>query len=386
MVVAGLNEHHDPIASSGGEILNVVTPNLLGLVAAAALVLSACAPSTTTSQDGEPDSATRACPVNDGGATALGMFGTLNGQFAPIAAIAADEDGAYVVVDAEDDTGNTTTTVFGMPPCGGPRTVLGSRMSPTRTGGTFAALAASHRVFVTMGDGIYSVSTTGGAMATETASTALAFAPVTVHDNQLYWIDGSATLWAVTIGGSNAAHVVARSPAPTRWTSVAADGSNAYVTAVPLSADGGMNDEADGSVLSIALSDGSISTLASGVYGPGNIIVTGASLYWTSNMYVLSVDNVDGTGSIEMLPLGGGPLTDVVRSEMPPPGPIMVVGTTVYWIDAQGEAGDALRTLPAGGTATTIPTPSNESVVLVLANSGAYWYSPSDYSFGRIAL
>jgi hypothetical protein len=271
----------------------------------------------------------------------------------------------YVVVDAEDFNGSTTTTtVFRISPYGGPTTVLSSRTSLTRAGGTFAALAASHRVFVTMGDGIYSASTTGGAMATETATTALAFAPVTVRDDQLYWVDGSATLWAVTIGGSNAAHVVARSTAPTRWTSVAADGSNAYVTAVPLSADGRTSDEADGSVLSIALSDGSISTLA----------------------YLPSVDNVDGTGSIEMLPLGGGPLTDVVRNEMPPPGPIMVLGTTVYWIDAQGEAGDALRTLPAGGTATTIPTPSTQALVLVLANGGAYWYASSDYTFGRIAL
>jgi hypothetical protein len=259
------------------------------------------------------------------------------------------------------------------------------------TGGTFAALAASHRVFVIMADGIYSVATTGGAMATETTSTTVVLAPVTVYGDQLYWIDGSTTLWAVKTGGGNVARAVASSAVPMTWTSVAADGSNAYVTAIPHPADGGTatsSDQAGGSVLSVSLSGGAISTLASGVYGPGNIFLAQSSLYWTSNMYLPSTDTANGTGSIQTFALGGGPSVDVVSNEAPPPGPLMVLGTTIYWIDNGGpNGGDRLRMLPAGGTPTTIPMPSLIGLDgLILANSGAYWYSSMNYTFGRIAL
>jgi hypothetical protein len=346
----------------------------------------------TTPPDVESDAATSACPVNDGGVTQLGKFGSLDGGFAPIAAIAADEDGVYVVVDASDFTTTIeTTTVYRVPPCGGTPTVLASRTDSPKTGGTFGALAASHRVFVIMGDGIYSVPTTGGTLATETTSTTVIDAPITVYRDQLYWIDGSATLWAVTTGGGHTARVVAKSTAPMNWTSVAADASNAYVTAIPLPADGGAataSDMASGSVLSVSLSDGAIARLASGVYGPGNIVIAGASLYWTSNMYMPSVDTAAGTGSIETLALGGGSLMDVVRNEAPPPGPLMVLGTTIYWINGGGPDGeDTMRMLPAGGTPTTIPMPRLIGLDgLILASSGAYWYNSSDYTFGRIAL
>jgi hypothetical protein len=346
----------------------------------------------------------------------LGKFDSLDGQDATatprsvstlIGAIAADEDGVYVVVEADDFTTKIyTTTVFRVPACGGPPTVLASRTSPQTTGGTFGALAASHRIFVIMGDGTYSVPTTGGAMATETTSNTLISAPVTVHGDQLYWIDNGsrglpsrATLWAVKTGGGNAARVVATSTAPMEWTSLAVDGSNAYVTAVSTApADGGAPtalDPASGSVLSVALSDGAIATLASGVYDPNNIVVAGASLYWTSNMYMNGIDNVAGTGSIQTLGLGGGSLMGVVRNEAPlPPGPLMVVGTTIYWIDEGGGSPVAeytLRMLPAGAPPTTIPVPSSLGGLdglegLILASSGAYWYRLSDNTVGRIAL
>jgi hypothetical protein len=363
------------------------------LATAATLLLPACTASSTASSPGtEPVAATASCATSDGGVTELGKFGSLDAQFSAIAAIAADEDGVYVVVWADDFTTKIdTTTVYRVPVCGGPPTVLASRTSSQMTGGVYGALAASHRVFVIMGDGIYSVPTSGGAMATETTSTTVIEAPVTVHGDQLYWIDGGTTLRAVKTGGGNVARAVARSTASTKWTSVAADGSNAYVTSIPLPADGGMataSDPASGSVLSIALSDGSISTLASGVYNPDNIVVAGTSLYWTSNMYLPSVDTVNGTGSIETLGLSGGSLMSVVRNEAPPPGPVMVVGTTIYWIDGGGPDGeDTLRKLPAGGTPTAIPLPSLIGLDgLVLASSGAYWYRSSDSTFGRIAL
>jgi hypothetical protein len=119
-------------------------------------------------------------------------------------------------------------------------------------------------------------------------------------------------------------------------------------------------------------------------------LLSGASLYWTSNMNMPSIDTAGGTGSIETLALGGGPLMEVVRNESPPPGPLMVEGTTIYWIDNGGPDGeDTLRMLPAGGTPTTIPMLMPSLVGLdglILANSGAYWYSSMDNTFGRIAL
>jgi hypothetical protein len=66
----------------------------------------------------------------------------------------------------------------------------------------------------------------------------------------------------------------------------------------------------------------------------------------------------------------------------------MVAGTTIYWIDNGGPDGeDTLRMQLAGGAPMTIPMPLLIGLDgLILADSGAYWYSSSDYAFGRIEL
>jgi hypothetical protein len=343
-----------------------------------------------------------ACPVNDAGVTQLGTLQALSdidASFTAIEAIAADGDGLYLVVMTDDFTGTTTHTVYRMPPCGGAASLLGSRTSRTNTGGgaVFSALAASGRVFLIMGDGIYSLPTSGGAMATETTDTMVDLGHITVYGDQLYWIDGNSTLWAVTTGGGSAAHTIA-SATGASWTSVAADASNVYVTAIPLQPDGGAlvsgasgsapNAGPGGSVLAIALPGGAITTLASGLYAPADLVVNGSSLYFTSNMYQVGTDTLGGSGVIQTLPLGGGPVTVIVRDDQAPPGPPLLIGSTLYWIAYGGPDGwQRIRSQPSGGTPLYIPMPRLIGLDgVILSSSGAYWYSSRDYSFGRIAL
>ena len=350
---------------------------------------------TTGNADDAGTTATAACPASDGGVTELGMFsGELDGQFAGIAAIAADEDGVYLVIDADDFTTMiNTTTVFRVPACGGPMTVLASRTSPQMSGGTFAALAASHRVFVIMGDGIYSVPTTGGAMATETTSTTLALAPVTAtaisstgrrlrhavggqdrrrqrgaRGRQEHGAD------EVDLGGRGRIERVRHRHPPSRgWRHGHGERPGQRQRAVHRPR-GWRN------------LDARVGCVWPGQHRrcPGRACIGPRT--WTCPTSTPPAVRVQ----FETLALGGGPLMEVVRNESPPPGPLMVEGTTIYWIDNGGPDGeDSLRMLPAGGTPTTIPMLMPSLIGLdglILANSGAYWYSSMNYAFGRIAL
>jgi hypothetical protein len=132
----------------------------------------------------------------------LGDFNPPDGSFSNIAALAVDDDGVYVVTQASEASFTMDRVqIYRVPPCGGSATLLGSRTTPAMTGGTYGALAASQRVFVVMGDGVYSVPTSGGPMTTETTSSVLFNAQVAVYGNQFYWIDSSATLWGLATGG-----------------------------------------------------------------------------------------------------------------------------------------------------------------------------------------
>lgn len=347
-------------------------------------------PSAGAAADLEPVGPTASCSLDDAGVTSLGTFAVLDAQGGGISAIAADDEAVYVVTDSWDATNSHTTVVSRVPACGGPWTPLGSRSSAPMTGGANWALVASNRVFLSMSDGIYSVPTTGGGMETETTSN-VPLPVAAVYGEELYWIDKTSNLWAVTIGGGHMPRTVARSPSPAQWTSIAVDAKNAYVTAHPTAADGGLPSASDlgsGSILSIALSSGLISTLASGLYDPKNLILAGTVLYWTDNMYMPSIDTANGTGAIRALSLAGGGVQRILDGESPPPGPLMMLGTTMYWIDNGGpNGGDTLRALPSGGAPMTIPAPIIIGLeLLIIAPSGAYWSSSYDNQMYRLTL
>jgi hypothetical protein len=301
----------------------------------------------------------------------------------------------YVVTEADNfATMIDAIDVFRLLPCGGSAPLLGSRTTPSNTGGATAAFVGSDRVFVVMGDGVYSVPTSGGAMTTETTSS-LIDAPLTLSGDQIYWVDSSPTLWAVEIGGGHTPRMIAQDTTsdPPAWTSVAADATNAYVTVNPRSGvDSGVVPDAgegEGSILAIPLSGGSGITLATELVNPGGVIVANGSLYFTTyTPGPPSVDNVIGSGGIESLALPAGAPIGLVINEFPAPASLVMLGTTLYWVDSEILAGsggsDTVRSLPAGGVPATVSTPAiNGLDQVVVAASGIFWASAADQVFGE---
>lgn len=112
-----------------------------------------------------------------------------------------------------------------------------------------------------------------------------------------------------------------------------------------------------------------------------------------AGMYMFSGNALTGTGSIESTPTDGGPVTAVASNESPPPGLIMVLGDTIYWLN-QGMvdglstvAPDTVRVLRPGGTPATLPIDvASLRGPLILAPSGGYWYASTGTTYGRFAL
>jgi hypothetical protein len=325
------------------------------------------------------------------------MFDSLElppGQNESIAVLTADDVAVYVVVEVIDystqaSAQQMTTRVFRVPVCGGTPMLLGSRVSDQLSGQVSSALVGQDRVFWVAGDGIYSLPTTGGSVVTETTSTNIS--SLAVHGDQLYWVDDTAALWAVPSGGAGQPHIVAQTTVPTAWTSLAVDGDNAYVTQMSLS-DGASavptnSDMNNGSIVAIALADGSMTTLAAPVFDPGNIVVAGKALYWTSDLFMPS-DTTGGMGAIEGMSLPMGGMRVLAVNEDPPPGPLMVLGDSVYWLTSSGIDGSTtVRVLHSGGAPVTIPIDLPAlGVPVVLAPSGVYWYGGIDDTFGRNVL
>jgi hypothetical protein len=340
-----------------------------------------------------------ACPLDDAGTILVGMFGTSDANcpctiVGGISDVTADDDAVYVVMQSDDFSMKTSTnTVLRVASCGGPATVLGTVQVPMLNSSIYNAIVASGRVFLVSAAAVYSVPTTGGPIVTETTSTTynnqFAGATITVAGDQLYWIDGAPSLWAVTIGGGHTPRLLASAPSsqPATWTSIAADDTNAYVTAIPSAEDAGTPSAAAmsmGSILAIPLAGGPISSLATGQPNPGDMIVANGSLYWISYMPgPQEVDTPTGTGSIYSLRLPDGAPVGVALDEGPVPSQLLMVGTTLYW--ANGDEGDDVATVrkePANQPPATVATLGIAVDGLTLAGRGAYWVTAPNQVLG----
>ncbi len=310
------------------------------------------------------------CSTDDAGTAILGTFFESNAGTS-IFALTADQNAAYVVLEAQDDPidGSTEATmdVLRVPLECGPPSLLGSRSTPGFTSAVTGAIVAGDRVYFERPEGIFSVATTGGAITTE--ATPIPWSgggdPFVVYGDGLYWIDGNGALWAVTTGGASAPRELARAPATTSsgplWTALATDGINVYVMVDP--GPGNIGAASEGTVITIPVGGGPISTLVRGQQVPGNLMVAGGSLYWTT---------FDSGNTLIMkltLPIGSPTVVAPGESVVTQ---LTMLGTTLYWLNN----GSTLRDLPEGGTPATFPTPDSFGQYQVtIAGSGAYWES-----------
>lgn len=121
-------------------------------------------------------------------------------------------------------------------------------------------------------------------------------------------------------------------------------------------------DVVDGTVLSVPLGGGAVTTLASGQDASGRIAVNGSSLYWT------------GTSSITKLPLGGGSAPVTLASGQGGTSGLAVDATNVYWlaVDASG-MGSVLRTPTSGGPVTTLVSGVSQPHEIAVDAANVYW-------------
>jgi len=135
-----------------------------------------------------------------------------------------------------------------------------------------------------------------------------------------------------------------------------------------------------GNVMRVPL-DGGPATLLASSPSPNSLTIDGANVYWTD-------DDPDG-GSVLSIPTHGGAVT-TLAGNLPAPGPIAVLGGTVYWanLGASGQPCDAgcapsvASVATAGGAVSTLYTaPAQSFPDGIVAHGASVYLSTSD---GRI--
>lgn len=109
---------------------------------------------------------------------------------------------------------------------------------------------------------------------------------------------------------------------------------------------------------------GCLVTLATGI-SLGDIAVDVTNVYWADT-------NAGNPGTVNKVPLGGGPTTALATGQLYP-GSLAVDATTLYWASSNEEA---VKKVPiAGGPVTTIATGENGPCCLVLNATDLYYHS-----------
>ncbi len=357
----------------------------------------------SASNDSSPPIDASSCASDDAGTSHLASFlqGPVPGvtaSFAAIESLAADASAVYVSLlvsdDAPDGSVQESIDVVRVPlDCGAP-TLLASKPGQNDV---WRSVLAGDRLYLEMTDGIYSLPASGGALTLEAATQPLiggmgnTFA---VAGETLAWIDASGALWTVATGGGDTPRALANAPAPDAWlggwTSIAMDSASVYATAEPIAsgggdagsgADAGDGGSGDGSVVAIPLAGGAATVLAVGQQRPGELMVSGATLYWANSFPIPTVDTASSHGPILSLALPNGAPTIVATDEIGPEQ-LTMRGSTLIWVNNGGpDGGDAIHML-SGGAETKVPLPLVIGLEgLTLGPRGAYWGAQDLYGF-----
>lgn len=327
-----------------------------------------------------------ACTTDDAGTTHLASFvsGPLPGttdSFASAENLSADASAVYVsllVSDFADGSSASRIDVVRVPLDCGPATLLASKEGQDDV---WNSIVAGDRLYLEMTDGIYSVPTAGGALTTEAATRPLipgtgpTFA---VANRTIAWIDENGALWTVAAGSGQAPSALANAPSGDAglgaWTSIAADSANVYATAnpAPVAGDAG-GDDGVGSIVSIPLAGGAATVIVTGQHIPGQLMVNGATIYWTNSFATHAIDTASSHGPILSLTLpSGAPVTLV--SDDTAPSQLTIRGSTLTWIANGGADGEDLIHALTGSAVTVVPTPFVLGLDgLTLGPKGAYW-------------
>jgi hypothetical protein len=113
----------------------------------------------------------------------------------------------------------------------------------------------------------------------------------------------------------------------------------------------------NGTVIQLPLTSMSPMVLASNQAGPKGITVDTQNVYWCNNQ--------DGT--VNKVPINGGPITTLVSGHLNPADGIAVNGTTLFWVDAQG----VWKSTLSGSSPTKLM--SGTIGYIALDNGHAYW-------------
>jgi hypothetical protein len=336
--------------------------------------------------------ATSGCSTDSTGTTilvTLDPFPDGPSSFEFVYGFAADTTAVYAVIqisDLQPDGASTERTeVLRVPLDCTPATILGSRSTDPSANGVRQTLLADGRVYIAMSDGIYSISTAGGAFTTEATTTPLQSgngAILAVTNDRLAWIDQAESIWVAAKGGGQAPMQLAGPPeasAVLTWTSLAMDGTSVYATYAPALPPQDFADAATyGTVVAIPVAGGDAVTLASGQQLPGQIMVGNGSLYWTNSYPIPTVDTSSAHGPLMQLALPSGTAT-VLDPDETQPTQLTLRGSTLVWIDYGGpNGGDVIRELAPSGTPTTVQTPLVIGLgELTLGPAGAFWTAGS---------
>jgi hypothetical protein len=118
-----------------------------------------------------------------------------------------------------------------------------------------------------------------------------------------------------------------------------------------------------GTVVSVPLGGGGLSTLVSGEEGPSPVATDGVDVYWSAG------------GGIMRVPLSGGVPVTLASSSVSATA-IALDGTSVYWVngDDPGDVRSApLSGLPEGGSPVTIASGQSSPIAIAVAGTHVYW-------------
>jgi len=195
---------------------------------------------------------------------------------------------------------------------------------------------------------------------------------IAVNDAYVYWVNqGTAdnnyadgAVMRVLLAGGTPTALASGQP---HASGVALDATNVYWTRAGTT-------DADGAVMRMPLDGGSPMTLASEQPSPGPIVADVTSVYWgnagTSNAYYKD-------GSVMKLALGDGTLTTLVGGGLP--DDIVVDAMSVYWTNFENAVPGPIMKVPiSGGVPVVLATATSSPLSIAIDATSVYWTSGHD--------
>ncbi len=188
---------------------------------------------------------------------------------------------------------------------------------------------------------------------------------IAVNSTNVYWTDtaggyspsGGGSVKTVPICGGNVTTLASGLPSPT---GIAIDSTHVYW----------VNDEPD--IVMSALLDGGASTVlvTNGNQSPLAIAVDGTSVYWTANALP-----GEGSGAVMSVPKAGGSPVTLATGQADPWG-IAIDSQNVYWANANIGGDGLIMSVPLdGGTPVTLASGPFQPAYLAVDVSSVYWTS-----------